>query len=120
MCIVTYHKSTIHMMSKISVSCTYARFTPKFFVNYELGMKQLRIHPKHTIGDNWPDIDTNLALNINKTSLIMDKISSTLVVDTLASNFGTATQVHIHFQTFISVAKSQIHNPDNLKVNSYH
>ena len=76
----------------------------------------MRLYPKRTIDKNWPDVKTNLALNVNKTSLLTSKVSKILVFDTLVDQFSATTQVHIHFQTFLALTRSQVHNPSNLQV----
>ena len=104
----------------MSSSRTYTRFTPKKLVITDVGKKQLRLYPKRAIGENWPDVETNLALNVNKTTLLTSDVSKTLVIDTLADHFGATTQVQIHLQTFLAIAHSQTQDPSNLTVISYH
>ena len=40
------------------------------------------------IGETWPDVEINLALNVNKTTLNNADISKNLIIDTLADQFG--------------------------------
>ena len=72
------------------------------------------------IGETWPDVEINLALNVNKTTLNNADISENLIIDTLADQFGATTQIQVQYQSFLSVAKSQIHDPTFLTVMSYH
>ena len=57
----------------------------------------LRINPKRGIGESGLDIETNLALNVNKITLVNADISKVLTVDTLAKYFGATTQVQVYF-----------------------
>ena len=73
------------------------------------------------IGETWPeDVEIYLALNVNKTTLKNADISENLIIDTLADQFGATTQIQVQYQSFSSMAKSQIHDPSFLEVMSYH
>ena len=57
--------------------------------------KHLRLYPKCTIREMWFNIETRLALNVNKMTLNNSGISNNLIIDDLADQFGTTTQVKV-------------------------
>ena len=81
-------------------SRTFTWFTPKKLVSQDVGKKYLRLYPKRTIGETWSDIETNLALNVNKITLNNADIGQHLIVDTLSDQFGSTTQVQVLYQSF--------------------
>ena len=100
-------------------SRSFSRFTPKKLVSQGVGKKYISLYPKQMIGETWPDVEINLALNINKTTLKNADISKNLIIDTLADQFGATTQIQVQYQSFLSVAKSKIHDSSFLEVMSY-
>ena len=71
------------MTSHVS-SQSFSRFTPKKLVSQAVGEKIISLYPKRMIGETWSDVKTNLALNVNKTTLKNADISENLIIDTLA------------------------------------
>ena len=92
------------LSSQSASSLTNNRYTPKILSSHEVGKKNIRLYPKRMIGKDWPDANTHLAMNVNKMALLTSGVSNTLVVDTLADQFGATIQVQVHFQIFLSSA----------------
>ena len=105
---------TTQMISGWSYTCF------KKIITYKVGKKYMGLYPKRTIGENWPNVETNLSLNVNKTALLTSEVCKILVIDTLEDRFGTTTQEQIHFQKNLALTRSQVHNPANLQMISYH
>ena len=102
------------MSNQFQAHRAYTRFVPKKLTSCEIGKKHVRLHPTRGIGESWPDVETNFALNINKTALLNADISNVLVTDTLADYFDAMSQAQVHYHAFIDEALRQISNPDNL------
>ena len=56
--------------------------------------------PKCNIRQNQPDVETNLALNVNNITLINAELNTNLIVDTFADHFDKTTQFQVYFQIF--------------------
>jgi hypothetical protein len=96
-------------------------FTPRDLVTTPVeGKSFLRLYPKRTIGDVWSELETNLAFNVNCSTLQNSNLKKNVIIETLAEQMGTSTQMHIYLQRYDSLGKNQFYNPANLKVLSYH
>ena len=65
----------------------------------------MKLYIKRNIGQNWTDDKTNLVLNINKTTLINEKLHENLTMETIANHFGATTQVQANFQNFLALSQ---------------
>jgi hypothetical protein len=96
-------------------------FTPRDLVSTPVeGKSFLKLYPKRNIGDPWSELENNLAFNVNCSTLQNSNLKKNVIIETLAEQMGTSTQVHIYLQQYESLGKNQFFNPENLKVLSYH
>lgn len=96
-------------------------FTPRDLVTTPVeGKSFLRLYPKRTIGDIWSELETNLAFNVNCSTLQNSNLKKNVIIETLAEQMGTSTQMHIYLQRYDSLGKLQFYDPSKLKVLSYH
>jgi hypothetical protein len=96
-------------------------FTPRDLVTTPVeGKSFLRLYPKRNIGDVWSELELNLAFNVNCSTLQNSNLKKNVIIETLAEQMGTSTQMHIYFQRYDSLGKNQFYNPRNLKILSYH
>jgi hypothetical protein len=96
-------------------------FTPRDLVTTPVeGKSFLRLYPKRTIGDVWSELETNLAFNVNCSTLQNSNLKKNVIIETLAEQMGTSTQMHIYLQRYDALGKLQFYDPSKLKVLSYH
>jgi hypothetical protein len=96
-------------------------FTPRDLVTTPVeGKSFLRLYPKRNLGDVWSELETNLAFNVNCSTLQNSNLKKNVIIETLAEQMGTSTQMHIYLQRYDSLGKNQFYDPANLKVLSYH
>lgn len=88
------------MSTQHHASRSFSQFTPKKLVSQAVGKKFISLYPKRMIGETWPDVEINLALNVNKTTMKNVDISENLFIDTLADQFGATTQIQVQYQSF--------------------
>ena len=55
------------MTSQLQYTRTFTRLLREKLMSQDFGKNHLRIYPKRTIEETWYNVETNLALNINKT-----------------------------------------------------
>ena len=97
-------------------------FTPRDLVTTSVeGRTSLKLYPKRKIGDKpWSEIEHNLALNINSSILQNSGLKKNVIIEALAEQMGTLSQVHIYLQQYERLGKEQFFRPDLLRVDSYH
>ena len=109
------------MMSNQLLASKKQLFTPRDLVSTPVeGKSFLKLYPKRNIGDPWSELENNLAFNVNCSTLQNSNLKKNVIIETLAEQMGTSTQVHIYLQQYESLGKNQFFNPENLKVLSYH
>ena len=96
-------------------------FTPRDLVSTPVeGKSFLKLYPKRNIGDPWSELENNLAFNVNCSTLQNSNLKKNVIIETLAEQMGTSTQVHIYLQQYETLGKKQFFDPDYLKILSYH
>jgi hypothetical protein len=109
------------IMSNQLMSSKNELFTPRDLVTTPVeGKSFLRLYPKRNIGDIWSELETNLAFNVNCSTLQNSNLKKNVIIETLAEQMGTSTQMHIYLQRYDSLGKFQFYDPTKLKVLSYH
>ena len=83
------------MITQHRPSRSFSRFTPKTLVSQAVRKNFLSLYPKQMIGETWSDVEINLALNVNKTTLRNADISENIIIDTLVDQFGATTQIQV-------------------------
>jgi hypothetical protein len=108
-------------MSTQLMSSKKQLFTPRDLVSTPVeGKSFLKLYPKRNIGDPWSELENNLAFNVNCSTLQNSNLKKNVIIETLAEQMGTSTQVHIYLQQYDSLGTRQFFNPENLHVLSYH
>jgi hypothetical protein len=108
-------------MSNQLISSEKQLFTPRDLVSTPVeGKSFLKLYPKRNIGDPWSELENNLAFNVNCSTLQNSNLKKNVIIETLAEQMGTSTQVHIYLQQYDSLGKNQFFDPGNLSILSYH
>ena len=108
-------------MSNQLLSSKKQLFTPRDLVSTPVeGKSFLKLYPKRNIGDPWSELENNLAFNVNCSTLQNSNLKKNVIIETLAEQMGTSTQVHIYLQQYDSLGTRQFFNPENLHILSYH
>lgn len=109
------------MSNQLLVS-KYKLFTPRDLVTTPIdGRSNLKLYPKRKIGDEpWSEIEQNLAFNVNSSILQNSGLKKNVIIEALAEQMGTLSQVHIYLQQYERIGKEQFFRPDLLRVVSYH
>ncbi len=94
-------------------------FTPRDLVSTQVDSRTyLKLYPKRT--HLWTELESNLAFHINSSALENSSLKKNAIINSLAEQMGTTTQVNIHLQQYETIAKNQLFNPAFLTVLSYH
>ena len=87
-------------------------FTPRDLVSTPVeGKSFLKLYPKRNIGDPWSELENNLAFNVNCSTLQNSNLKKNVIIETLAEQMGTSTQVHISLQQYDSLGTKQFLTP---------
>ena len=105
----------ILIMSTQLLSSKKQLFTPRDLISMPVeGKSFLKLYPKRNIGDPWSELENNLAFNINCSTLQNSNLKKNVIIETLAEQMGTSTQVHSYLQQYNSLGTYQLFNPENL------
>ena len=94
-------------------------FTPKDLISTQVdGRNYLKLYPKRN--HSWNELESNLAFHINCSTLQNSSLKKNVIINSLADQMGTTTQVNVHLQQYDKIAQTQLFNPAFLSILSYH
>ena len=94
-------------------------FTPKELISVQVDSRSyLKLYPKRH--HEWHEVESNLAFNINIATLTNSSLKKDAIIQALAEQMGTTTQINVHIQQFNAIASEQVFQPDRLELLSYH